>query len=138
MIDIGRICLEMGRFFSILIISKQYRCVDLISCFEVCKYLWLEERMIALKRLLAFWIDYFIILILLAVLVGGKLMWENPILFWSKVAIIIYLYFCFNDILFNGLSIGKKTVQMQVKLKTKNIYVFAITHSLLKEICAFL
>lgn len=91
-----------------------------------------------MKRLLAFWIDYFIILILLAVLVGGKLMWENPILFWSKVAIIIYLYFCFNDILFNGLSIGKKTVQMQVKLKTKNIYVFAITHSLLKEICAFL
>lgn len=48
--------------------------------------------MIALKRLLAFWIDYFIILILLAVLVGGKLMWENPILFWSKVAIIIYIF----------------------------------------------
>lgn len=87
MIDIGRICLEMGRFFSILIISKQYRCVDLISCFEVCKYLWLEERMIALKRLVAFWIDYFIILILLIFLMP-LVVGVNNMMLWCKTAFL--------------------------------------------------
>ena len=97
--------------------------------------------MMVLKRLVAFWVDYSIILILLIFLmplVGVRPMRANPILFWSETVIGIYLYFCFNDVLFKGLSIGKKTVQIQVKLKTKNIYIFAITHSLLKEICVFL
>lgn len=86
-------------------------------------------------RLVAFIIDYMIIIFLLMLLLLlGVVRIKDTYMIINiiKCLPVVYLFFVLNDFFLKGSSIGKKIVGLKTKVKDKNILRFSLIHSFLK------
>lgn len=63
---------------------------------------------------------------------------DDLFLRWLIVFIYIYIFFWLNDFIFNGSSIGKKIMKMNIVIKSNSLFFFATIHALLKIFFSFI
>lgn len=86
-----------------------------------------------MRRFVAYILDYLILAIIMrnANHVLLRLTSNAMFIAFLKVS-LIYLFFLFNDVVFQGYSIGKKLMKMKIILKDADIWKYSVRHSLYK------